>query len=140
MSVDKYAISEQFACVDYSAAKDGPLGAYRLEGRVPSEYQFDPEAPEHQRAQLHLPETFLHSSIWLSVVLLLISAAFIYGACEYFVNGVEWVGRKLGVSQNGVGTVLAAFGTALPESVVTFVAVVFGHDATTKNIGVGAAL
>jgi cation:H+ antiporter len=44
------------------------------------------------------------------------------------------------VSQNAVGTVLAAFGTALPESVVTFVAVVFGHDAPAKNIGVGAAL
>lgn len=64
----------------------------------------------------------------------------VYWACEYFVNGVEWVGRKAGISQNAVGTVLAAFGTALPESVVTFVAVVFGHDAAAKNIGVGAAL
>jgi cation:H+ antiporter len=82
----------------------------------------------------------LYSSIGLSIALLLISAAFIYGACEYFVNGVEWVGRKFGVSQNAVGTVLAAFGTALPESVVTFVAVVFGQDASAKSIGVGAAL
>jgi cation:H+ antiporter len=82
----------------------------------------------------------LHSSILLAAVLLLVSAGFIYGACEYFVNGVEWVGRKIGVSQNAVGTVLAAFGTALPESVVTFVAVVFGRDATAKSIGVGAAL
>src|SRR5258708_37308671 len=76
----------------------------------------------------------------LSVAALLLSAGFIYWACEYFVNGVEWVGRKAGISQNAVGTVLAAFGTALPESVVTFVAVVFGHDAAAKNIGVGAAL
>jgi cation:H+ antiporter len=76
----------------------------------------------------------------LAIGLLLISAAFIYGACEYFVNGVEWVGRKIGLSQNAVGTVLAAFGTALPESVVTFVAVVFGKDAAAKSIGVGAAL
>jgi cation:H+ antiporter len=82
----------------------------------------------------------LRSSILLATGLLLVSAGFIYGACEYFVNGVEWVGRKIGVSQNAVGTVLAAFGTALPESVVTFVAVVFGHDATAKSIGVGAAL
>jgi cation:H+ antiporter len=72
--------------------------------------------------------------------LLLISAVSIYVACEYFVNGVEWVGRKIGVSQNAVGTVLAAFGTALPESVVTFVAVVFGKDAAAKSIGIGAAL
>jgi cation:H+ antiporter len=76
----------------------------------------------------------------LAAALLLISATFIYLACEYFVNGVEWVGRKMGVSQNAVGTVLAAFGTALPESVVTFVAVVFGGDAAAKSIGVGAAL
>ncbi len=71
---------------------------------------------------------------------LIAAAGFIYWACEYFVNGVEWVGRKAGVSQNAVGTVLAAFGTGLPESVVTFVAVVFGRDAAAKNIGVGAAL
>ena len=71
---------------------------------------------------------------------LLLSAGFIYWACEYFVNGVEWLGRKAGISQTAVGTVLAAFGTALPESVVTFVAVVFGHDEAARNIGVGAAL
>jgi len=76
----------------------------------------------------------------VAVVALLFSAGFVYWACEYFVNGVEWVGRKAGISQNAVGTVLAAFGTALPESVVTFVAVVFGHTAEAKNIGVGAAL
>src|ERR1700682_6376383 len=75
-----------------------------------------------------------------SVVLLLLSAAFIYVSCEYFVNGVEWAGRRLGVTQTAVGTVLAAFGTALPESVVTFVAVVFGDTAAQKDIGVGAAL
>ena len=71
---------------------------------------------------------------------LLGSAVVVYWACEYFVNGVEWVGCKAGVSQNAVGTVLAAFGTALPESVVTFVAVVFGRDDATRDLGVGAAL
>jgi cation:H+ antiporter len=75
-----------------------------------------------------------------AVIALLLSAGFVYWACEYFVNGVEWIGQKAGISQNAVGTVLAAFGTALPESVVTFVAVVFGHDTAAKNIGVGAAL
>jgi cation:H+ antiporter len=79
-------------------------------------------------------------TILLAFAELLLAAGCVYWACEYFVNGVEWVGRKAGVSQNAVGTVLAAFGTALPESVVTFVAVVMGHDAAAKNIGVGAAL
>jgi len=78
--------------------------------------------------------------VLVAVAALLLSAGFIYWACEYFVNGVEWFGLKAGVSQTAVGTVLAAFGTALPESVVTFVAVVFGRNAAARDIGVGAAL
>jgi cation:H+ antiporter len=76
----------------------------------------------------------------LTVVLFLGSAAAIYFACEYFVNGVEWLGRRLGVGETATGTILAAFGTALPESAVTFVAVVFGRNPAQKDIGVGAAL
>jgi cation:H+ antiporter len=72
--------------------------------------------------------------------LLLGSAVLIYLACEFFVNGVEWVGRKLAVGQKATGTILAAFGTALPESVVTFVAVTFPHSVMDKDIGVGAAM
>jgi cation:H+ antiporter len=78
--------------------------------------------------------------LFLTIALLLGSAAVIYLACEYFVNGVEWVGRKLSVGGQATGTILAAFGTALPESVVTFVAVVFGETAEQRDIGVGAAL
>ncbi|MFL6697964.1 MAG: sodium:calcium antiporter [Vitreoscilla sp.] len=76
----------------------------------------------------------------ITLALLLASAAIIYLACEFFVNGVEWVGHRFGVSRTAVGTVLAAFGTALPESVVTLVAVVFGKTPDARDIGVGAAL
>jgi len=76
----------------------------------------------------------------VAVASLLACAVVIYLACELFVNGVEWVGHRFGVSQTAVGTVLAAFGTALPESVVTLVAVVFGKTEAQKDIGVGAAL
>jgi cation:H+ antiporter len=75
-----------------------------------------------------------------TVLMLLGSAALIYFSCEYFVNGIEWVGRRFGIARSAVGTILAAFGTALPESVVTFVAVVFGQTPQQKEIGVGAAL
>ncbi len=68
------------------------------------------------------------------------SAAAIYLACEYFVNGVEWFGRKLNLGATATGTVLAAFGTALPESAVTFVAVMFGKTPEARDIGVGAAM
>ena len=76
----------------------------------------------------------------LHVVLLLACAAVIYLACEYFVNGVEWLGVRLQVGPIAVGTILAAVGTALPESVVTFVAVLFGSEEQGGDIGVGAAL
>ena len=73
-------------------------------------------------------------------VMSMLLAAAIYFACEFFVNGVEWVGHRFRLGATTTGTVLAAFGTALPESAVTFVAVVFGRDAAQKEIGVGAAL
>ena len=76
----------------------------------------------------------------LTCFLFLVSAGAIYFACEYFVNGVEWFGRKLSLGATTTGTVLAAFGTALPESAVTFVAVIFGKTPEARDIGVGAAL
>ena len=76
----------------------------------------------------------------LSFALLLGSAVVIYLSCEYFVNGVEWLGRRLSMGAQATGTVLSAFGTALPESVVTLVAVAFGATAASKELGVGAAL
>jgi cation:H+ antiporter len=76
----------------------------------------------------------------LTLLYLIGSALAIYFSCELFVNGIEWVGRKFELSENAVGTVLAAIGTALPESTVTFIAVAFGQEASQKEIGVGAAL
>jgi cation:H+ antiporter len=76
----------------------------------------------------------------LTILLFFGSALAIYLSCELFVNGVEWLGHRLCVTQTATGTVLAAFGTALPESVVTFVAVAFGHSSEAKDIGIGAAL
>ncbi|WP_405779434.1 sodium:calcium antiporter [Streptomyces sp. NBC_00859] len=73
-------------------------------------------------------------------VLLIVCAVAIYLSCEWFVNAVEWLGRRLNVGKMAVGTILAAFGTALPESVVTLVAVTTGGSEEAKNIGVGAAM
>lgn len=76
----------------------------------------------------------------ITCVTLLLAIIVIYYSCELFVNGIEWVGRKFGISQCAIGTVLAAFGTALPESVVTFVAVAFNGTREQQDIGVGAAM
>jgi cation:H+ antiporter len=70
------------------------------------------------------------------VVLLIACAGAIYLSCEWFVNAVEWLGQRLNIGTMAVGTILAAFGTALPESVVTLVAVTTGPTAEIRNIGV----
>lgn len=75
----------------------------------------------------------------LHVFLLLACAVVIYLACEWFVNAVEWLGVRLKIGSLAVGTILAAAGTALPESVVTLVAVLSG-TRTGDDIAVGAAL
>lgn len=74
------------------------------------------------------------------VLLLLGCALSIYLACEWFVNAVEWLGVRLKVGRLAVGTILAAAGTALPESVVTLVAVLFGSPEHGDEIAVGAAM
>jgi cation:H+ antiporter len=74
------------------------------------------------------------------IALLLSCAVAIYLACEWFVNAVEWLGIRLKMGTLAIGTLLAAIGTALPESVVTLVAVTLGHSAASKDIGVGAAM
>ncbi|GLY31293.1 hypothetical protein [Kineosporia sp. NBRC 101731] len=73
-------------------------------------------------------------------VLLIACAVAIYLSCEWFVNAVEWLGQRLNVGKMAVGSILAAFGTALPESVVTLVAVTTGATQDAKDIGVGAAM
>jgi cation:H+ antiporter len=78
--------------------------------------------------------------MFLTFCLFLGSAGAIYFACEYFVNGVEWFGQKLKLGATATGSILAAFGTALPESAVTFMAVVFGKTPEARDIGVGAAM
>jgi cation:H+ antiporter len=76
----------------------------------------------------------------LTVGLFLASAGAIYLACEFFVNGVEWLGKRLNLAATATGTVLAAVGTALPECAVTFTAVVLGRSPEERDLGVGAAV
>ena len=74
----------------------------------------------------------------LALIAILLGAAF-------FTNAVEILGSRLGMQQGAVGSLLAAVGTALPESMIAIVAilepVVAGGDAEGgAEIGVGAIL
>lgn len=66
-------------------------------------------------------------------------------AAYLFTNAVEMLGSRLELGQGAVGSVLAAVGTALPETMIPLVAIigaaVTGGNATTGGeIGVGAIL
>ena len=50
--------------------------------------------------------------MFLTLFLFFLSAAVIYFACEFFVNGVEWVGHRFQLGATATGTVLA-FATGL---------------------------
>src|SRR4029453_10948207 len=75
--------------------------------------------------------------------LLVLAVAFVVillGA-ELFTNGIEWFGRKLGLAEGAVGSVLAAVGTALPETMIPIIAITFGGGGeATDDVGVGAIL
>ncbi|MCL4441220.1 MAG: sodium:calcium antiporter [Firmicutes bacterium] len=64
----------------------------------------------------------------------------ILAGAELFTNGVEWLGKKLKLSEGAVGSVLAAVGTALPETVIPIVAILYGAGEASEQIGVGAIL
>jgi cation:H+ antiporter len=72
-------------------------------------------------------------------VLLILSLLVILAGAELFTNGVEWVGEGFGLSEGAVGSVLAAVGTALPETLLPIIAIVSGHSAG-EDIGTGAIL
>lgn len=61
-------------------------------------------------------------------------------AAELFTNGVETLGHRLSVSKNFTGSVLAAVGTALPETLIPVVAILFFTGDSGHDIGVGAIL
>lgn len=66
--------------------------------------------------------------------------AIILAGSALFTNAVEWLGKRLGVSDGIVGSVFAGVGTALPETVIPIIAIFFGAGADREAIGVGAIL
>ena len=76
----------------------------------------------------------------MDVFILLGSFVIILAGAELFTNGIEWFGRKLGLAEGAVGSVLAAVGTALPETMIPIIAILFATGEHSEDIGVGAIL
>ncbi len=76
----------------------------------------------------------------MDLIVFLLSFAVILLACEFFTNGVEWTGKRFNLSEGAVGSVLAAIGTALPETLVPLIAILMLGGEAGREIGVGAIL
>jgi cation:H+ antiporter len=74
------------------------------------------------------------------IFFLLIGLLIILLSAEVFTNGIETLGRKFSLSQAVVGSLLAAVGTALPETILPIVAIFFYSGKAAEDIGIGAIL
>jgi len=73
----------------------------------------------------------------LSFFLLAVSFAVILAGALLFTNAVEWMGHRLGLGEGAVGSVLAAVGTAMPETLIAIVALI-GAKQGADQVAIGA--
>ncbi len=78
----------------------------------------------------------------LDLLLMLGLLLVILAAAQIFVNALEHLGDRLRISEGVTGSLFAAVGTAMPESVVPLLALFAGtaDQAVNEEIGVGAIL
>ncbi|HEY9745642.1 MAG TPA: hypothetical protein V6C99_05445 [Oculatellaceae cyanobacterium] len=83
----------------------------------------------------------------LTLLLIAVLLVLIVLTCALFTNAIEWVGHRFNLSEGAVGSVLAAVGTALPETLVPIIAIVSGalglsnvSQESGHDIGIGAIL
>lgn len=74
----------------------------------------------------------------LDIISTVFCLGFILGSCYLFANAVEWLGKHYKLGHGVVGSVLAAIGTALPETIIPIIAIVFHHANAGMEIGIGA--
>lgn len=78
----------------------------------------------------------------MSFLFMLAMLLVILAASEIFVNALEHLGERLKISEGVTGSLFAAVGTAMPETIVPLIALFAGTQNQTVNeeIGVGAIL
>ncbi|MGD0154301.1 MAG: sodium:calcium antiporter [Thermacetogeniaceae bacterium] len=76
----------------------------------------------------------------MDYLLLFVSLGIILAAAEIFTNGIEWLGLRLRLAEGAIGSILAAVGTALPESLIPLIAFIFGKGVSQQQVGIGAII
>jgi cation:H+ antiporter len=72
----------------------------------------------------------------MDVVLLVASFMVILAGALLFTNAVEWIGHRLELGEGAVGSLLAAVGTAMPETLIAIVALV--GATKSEDVAIGA--
>jgi len=77
-----------------------------------------------------------------SIGILAAALLMVFIAAEIFTNALEHLGERMGVSEGVTGSIFAAVGTAMPETIVPIVAIIAGGASETINheVGLGAVL
>lgn len=73
-----------------------------------------------------------------AIIMLVASLAMILLASLLFTNGIELLGHRLNMHQGTVGSVLAAVGTAMPETIIPLIAILVFRDEKSIEVGIGA--
>jgi cation:H+ antiporter len=73
----------------------------------------------------------------MSGLLLALSFAVILAGALLFTNAVEWMGHRLEMGEGAVGSLLAAVGTAMPETLIAIVALI-GAAEGGDQVAIGA--
>jgi cation:H+ antiporter len=73
----------------------------------------------------------------MDAVFLLLAFAVVLAGALLFTNAVEWIGHKLEVGVGAVGSILAAVGTAMPETLIAIVALISVEEGS-EDVAVGA--
>ena len=79
-------------------------------------------------------------TILLYVGLFVASVVVTLAGCHLFTNAIEWLGKRLNISEGAVGSVFAAVGTTLPETSIPIIAIFFGAGREQMEVGLGAIL
>jgi len=75
----------------------------------------------------------------MEILLLALSFAIILAGALFFTNAVEWLGHRLELGEGAVGSLLAAVGTAMPETLIPIVAIIGGTEGS-DDVAIGAII
>ncbi len=72
------------------------------------------------------------------ILMLVVSLCLILASCAIFVNAIECFGKRFKLHQGIIGSIFAAVGTALPETIIPIIAIIFNKGDNAHAVGIGA--